>query len=157
MARLIVVILLSVLVGSCSKNKLTGPYELMKGTFFWKYSVANDKNIFSNKNKLIDSTKTGYSIKIILDDEGYIHFYKNGNLMSKERYTIRDKETWEHGGKLDIKLKGKESSSWKTDNLVFTLSNDTDMQVSYFPFYAIDDVTTYYPGYGNGNNIFVKR
>lgn len=157
MIRGIAILNLLIIFSACSKNKLEGPYEVLIGTYYWQYSIANDKNIFSNKDKQIDSTKTGYTIKVVLDNIGNISFYKNGNLLSKENYTIRDKETWDHGGKLDIKLKGKESNNWKTDNLVFNLTNDTDMSISYFPFHAIDDVINYYPGYGSGNNIFVKR
>lgn len=156
--RLYFLALILVLV-SCGKNKLTDNYESFKGNFEWGHSTTNDKNIFSNHNTTITPTRTGYGASFELNSSGEAIFYKNGIQISRNKYTITEKESSSIGnGKISIKLKGEIKGLTIIKNtLTLRLSGDTLLKIDEFPFPAIDNIDNYASGHDISGNLFFRK
>jgi hypothetical protein len=144
---------------SCGKDKLTNNYESFIGKFEWSNTTSNDKNIFSSHNATITPTRTGYNSAFELNSSGEAIFYKNGVQVSKNKFTITEKESSSIGnGKISIKLKGDVKDMTIIKNtLTLRLSDDTLLRIDEFPFPAIDNVDNYASGHGLGDNFFLKK
>ena len=143
-------------ISSCEKDKLTDEYQILEGSYEWK-STGSQKDVWTNGPDMTPVT-TGYTCTIELNGNGEIIFYKNGAVITKEKYSFLQKEHFVGGAKIYIKLKGKTSKSWNIESkMTLTLSQDTSMTIDKFPFKAIDDAGNYHSGYTNTNNSFVKK
>lgn len=156
--RICLLILIVSLV-SCKKDKLTGDYNSFEGNFEWDRSTTNDKNISSSNNFTITPKTTGYTVSIVLNSSGEVIFYKNGIQITKNKYTITEKENSSYGnGKISIKLKGEvKGMTISKSTLTLRLSGDTLLSVDEFPFPAIDNVANYKSGHGSNGNSFLKK
>lgn len=152
-------LLIGLITVSCSKNKLEGDYAKFKGSYEWKitYSKKPDGNIFSqDKADSIYPQKTGYTASIELNDKGEIIFYKNGEVVSKNKYVITDKD---NPYLLPIKIKGS-SGDIKKDDSRFNLqlnSAEDKLTVEHFPFDGLDKADNYRKDFVAHSNTFVKK
>ncbi|MBK9285271.1 MAG: hypothetical protein IPM51_13300 [Sphingobacteriaceae bacterium] len=152
-------LLLVVAFYSCKKNKLKNEYAAFIGNYTWSYTMLNDNNIFSNTSTSLTPNTTGYSVTFELNDKGEAIFMKNGTVLTKNKYSITEKESYSPGNaKITIKLKRKTGElNISKDNLTLRLSGDTLLGIDEFPFPAIDKVDNYKSGYSQNENKFIKQ
>lgn len=146
----------TVLFSACKKNKLKGEYASFIGSYSWERTGIITGPALSTKSATLYKTDVNYTVKFELNDKGEAIFYKNGSQVSKNKYTIQDKESNSYGGKeLIIKLKGKLNGlNIDEDKLKINLSGDTSLTLDKFPFPAIEEVSVYRPGYRSLDNTF---
>lgn len=152
-------LLLTFALFSCSKDKLNDEYNAFEGSYQWQYSVGQNGSFLTIKTEDVYQKDVGYTVTFELNKNGEALFYKNGVLISKNQYRINGKESNQYGGKeIIIKLKGDlHGMNIKDDILKCRLSNDTSLNLSNFPFPAIDKIENYKPGYPGSSNYFKKQ
>lgn len=143
---------------ACSRNKLTGDFAKFKGSYTWKitYSKKPDGNIFTvDKSDSLYPQKTGYTAALELNGDGEIIFYKNGEVVSKNKYVITDKED---PNKLPIKLKGSSGALKIDDNrLNLILRTNGELTVEHYPFDGMDKASNYRADFVANSNTFVRQ
>lgn len=155
-----IVFLLTCFLISCSKDKLTGDYAMFKGSYKWVSTPLDNGNIFSNQKYTLLSTETGFEILLELNGSGEAIFYKDGSQISKNKYTITEKEFTSTGnGKISVKLKGSTGSmNINKNTLTLVLSGDTMLSVDEFPIPSLEKAEKYKSGYSqSGSNKFLRK
>jgi hypothetical protein len=152
--RHIAIILLYAGLSGCGKDKLTGDYAVLKGKYEWRSTGLITGSALSSTHGTLQQGDVPYTVHFELNDKGEALFYKDGALLSRNRYTIQDKENNSGTRVLLIKLKGSHGMNLDEDKLSLSLSGDTALTINRFPFPAIDDAGNYKKGFRSLDNRF---
>jgi hypothetical protein len=150
---------LVLLVTGCGKSRLDGEYASFKGRYTWKYTkTVTGSGLSTSASSGLSASVVPFTAEIELDNKGRILFYKDGGVVSSNKYTIQDKESNQYGGKtLQIRLRGKHNMNINEDKLQLVLSFDTALEVDKFPFPSLDEVESFKTGHRDVGNVFAKR
>jgi len=156
---IILYFLLSLIIMSCTKDKLNDEYNAFEGSYEWTRSTGQKGSYLTITTVSLYQKDVGYTVTFELNNNGEALFYKDGNLISKNQYRINDKESNQFGGKeIIIKLKGDlHNMNIKDEILKLSLSNDTALTLTNFPFPAIDKIENYKPDFSGSSNTFRKK
>jgi hypothetical protein len=144
---------------SCNKDKLNDEYNAFEGSYEWTRSTGQKGSFLTLTTVSVYQKDVGYTVTFELNNKGEALFYRDGNLISKNNYRINGKESNQYGGKeIIIKLKGDlHNMNIKDEILKLSLSNDTALTLTNFPFPAIDKIENYKPDYSGSSNTFRKK
>lgn len=88
--RTSICLLIVLAVSACKKeDRLQGVYDAMEGTYVWDYSV--NYTVFG-PDEYINPSSENQTASFVLDDQGQISFYRNGELIVTKNYKIEIQE-----------------------------------------------------------------
>ena len=96
MKKPILLLIVSLSVISCKKEKLEGEAAILIGTWNWTetFAIMNGCDADTSWNYVkTDSTKDGSTYHLIFEEKGKVAFYHNDGLINKNRIVFDSKES----------------------------------------------------------------